>query len=236
MPRCSLACPVSGNFLTRGAKFVIGAFVILSGLVISHSSFAQPTNANLFVDLHNFTSSAVVSRRVTLTLLEAGPVTAGPWLIAGDSLAQFTDTNGCTTFTNVLEGGYRLDIAGTPSRSFPFGFPSNPASNGVTLNVASLIGATNTLPLYYSVDQLAALGVPPFPPAITNVTSNNRSVAVVVTGESVDLAVTNLSGGTAANAAYATNAGAALTVSSWRWRWRWWRWWPCRLLLVRGNA
>jgi pimeloyl-ACP methyl ester carboxylesterase len=113
---------------------------------------------NLLVDVHSFTSANIVNRRVTLTLLDPGPVSAGPWLIAGDSVAQFTDTNGTTIFTNVLAGGYRLDIAGTPSRSFPFGMPdTNTVPNGVTTNVVGLIGATNTMPWFYTAAQLDAI-------------------------------------------------------------------------------
>ncbi len=113
---------------------------------------------NLLVDVHSFTSANIVNRRITLTLLDPGPITAGPWLIAGDSVAQFTDTNGITIFTNVLAGGYRLDIAGTPSRSFPFGMPdTNSIPSGFTTNVVGLIGATNTLPWFYTAAQLDAL-------------------------------------------------------------------------------
>lgn len=109
---------------------------------------------NLLVNAHNFVSQGTVNRRITLTLLDPGATTAGPWLIAGDSVAQFTDTNGITTFTNVLAGGYRLDIGGAPSRSFPFGMPD---TNGVTLNVTALIGATNTSPYFYTAAQIDAL-------------------------------------------------------------------------------
>ena len=137
---------------TMKTKFVLVLLLVL--VLVRDPARAQ----NLFVNVHNLSSQTAVNRRVTLTLLEAGPVTAGPWLIAGDSVSQSTDTNGFTTFSNVLAGGYRLDIAGNPSRSFPLGMPST----NNTQNASALIGATNTLPLYYSVDQLAALGVPPF--------------------------------------------------------------------------
>jgi len=132
-------------------------FALIS--VISVFPFRFPASAgNLLVDVHNFTSANIVNRRVTLTLLDPGPVTAGPWLLAGDSVAQFTDTNGTAIFTNVLAGGYRLDIAGTPSRSFPFGMPdTNTVPNGVTTNVVGLIGATNTMPWFYTAAQLDAI-------------------------------------------------------------------------------
>ncbi len=57
-------------------------------------------------------------RRVTLTLVEPGPVTSGSWLVAGDSLALFTGTNGTATFSNVLAGTYSMTVAGSPARVF----------------------------------------------------------------------------------------------------------------------
>jgi hypothetical protein len=119
--------------------FILGATICLAG--------------DLTVQVRNHVSGAVKNRRVTLTLLDAGPVVQGPWLIAGDSIALTTDTSGQCTFTNVLAGGYRLDISGTPGRSFPLAMPD---TNGV-VDASSLIGATNSQPVFYTAAQVQML-------------------------------------------------------------------------------
>lgn len=105
---------------------------------------------DLLVDVHSFVSSHVVGRRVQLTLLDPGPVTAGPWFLAGDAVSLYTGTNGQVLFTNVLNGGYRLDIFGTPGRSYPLGVPDTNAQ----INAVALVGATNTLPYFYTALQI----------------------------------------------------------------------------------
>jgi hypothetical protein len=109
--------------------------------------------ADLEVRVYKFNSTQVQGRRVTMTLLEPGPVVAGPWLIPGDAVAQYTDTTGVTVFSNVLAGAYRLDIAGSPSRSFPLTVPDTNA----LLNVADLINNTNGTPSFYTSAQVDAL-------------------------------------------------------------------------------
>jgi len=108
---------------------------------------------DLLVDVKNHVSADVRNRRVTITLLQPGPVVQGPWLIAGDAVAQLTSASGTTTFSNLLAGAYRLDIAGTPGRSFPFAMPD---TNGL-VNVSSLIGSTNVNPLFYTASQVDTL-------------------------------------------------------------------------------
>ena len=114
---------------------------------------------DLLVDAHYANSVTVTNRRVALKLQQPGAVVAGPWLVAGDFVVQYTDTNGITVFSNVLAGGYSLTIYGSPERSFAFGMPD---TNG-TVSAASLIGNTNTTPVYYTASQvdllLAALEV-----------------------------------------------------------------------------
>lgn len=122
-------------------------------LLLVVGMLGQAQAAQIFVPAYNLISTQIAKRRITLTLTEAGPVTSGPWLIVGDSVAQYTDVNGMTTFSNVVAGGYRLDIAGTPSRSFPIGVPDTNA----TINVVSLVGATNTVPYFYTAAQIDAL-------------------------------------------------------------------------------
>jgi hypothetical protein len=153
------------------------------------------------VDTRNFVSVPAANRRVTLTLLQTGPVTAGPWLIAGDSIALFTDTNGACIFSNLLEGGYRLDIAGNPSRSFPLGFPSLPAlalagvgTNG-TVNAASLIGATNTSPYFYTANQVDAL----LAASSSSLTNGQTDVTLSLTANSAGPWLTNAAQGTITN-------------------------------------
>jgi hypothetical protein len=109
--------------------------------------------ATIEVNTRTFTSEPTQRRRTTLTLIEAGPVVAGPWLIAGDSVAAFTSTNGVAYYSNVLAGSYRLDIAGTPGRSFPITVPD---TNGV-LSAAALVNSTNINTHFYTATQVDAL-------------------------------------------------------------------------------
>lgn len=122
-------------------------------MVLAMVMAASVQGAQVLVDVYRFTSTQVINRRVTLTLTEAGPSMCGPWLLAGDSVAQFTATNGVTVFSNVCNGAYRLDIAGTPSRSFPIGVPDTNA----TLVASELVGRTNTSPFFYTGAQVDAL-------------------------------------------------------------------------------
>lgn len=109
--------------------------------------------ADVQVDVYNFASGQVRNRRVTLTLVDPGPVTVGPWLIAGDSVSQMTGAQGSTVFSNVLAGQYRLDIAGAPGRSFPLGVPDTNA----LINAVALIGTTNSVPYFYTAQQIDEL-------------------------------------------------------------------------------
>jgi hypothetical protein len=109
--------------------------------------------ATLKVNSRNFTSEPTMRRRITLSLAEAGPVTASPWLIAGDHVANFTDTNGVTYFSNVLAAEYRLDIAGSPSRSFPISVFD---TNGV-IDASLIVNSTNYNAAYYTAAQVDAL-------------------------------------------------------------------------------
>jgi hypothetical protein len=111
------------------------------------------TATTLRVNSRNFTSEPSQKRQVRLTLTTAGPVVASPWLIAGDSVAKITDTSGIAYFSNVLAGSYRLDVAGSPGRSFPFGvFDTN-----AVLDVAGLINSTNYNTSFYTSTQVDAL-------------------------------------------------------------------------------
>jgi hypothetical protein len=130
-------------------KFLFPCLLLLFAI----RGFSQ-TNNLLQADVFNFVSQSIPNRRVTLTLLDPGPQVAGPWLIAGDSVAQYTGTNGVTTFTNVLPGGYRLDIAGTPTRSFPIAMPD---TNNATLLASQLVGNTNVFPYFYDAAQLQSV-------------------------------------------------------------------------------
>lgn len=125
---------------------------ILLIVCLTVSSFG----ANVLVDVRTISSGAVRNRRVTVTLVEPGPVALGNWVFVGDSVTQFTATNGTTTFSNLLTlGSYRLDVAGAPSRSFLFCVSS---TNG-TWNVTELFGdcTTNQIVNYYTADQIDAL-------------------------------------------------------------------------------
>ena len=132
-------------------------FLILILILISIAPATR--GGDLLVDAHYANSVTVTNRRVALKLQQPGAVVAGPWLVAGDYVVQYTDTNGITVFSNVLAGGYSLTIYGSPERSFAFGMPD---TNG-TVSAAALIGNTNTTPVYYTASQvdllLAALEV-----------------------------------------------------------------------------
>jgi hypothetical protein len=194
--------------------FHIGAWLLMFLWCLDVGCWSFRAEAgNLLVDVHSFTSANIVNRRVTLTLLDPGPVSAGPWLIAGDSVAQFTDTNGTTIFTNVLAGGYRLDIAGTPSRSFPFGMPdTNTVPNGVTTNVVGLIGATNTMPWFYTAAQLDAIL------ATNYATAAGTNVVVTISGHTYTVSLAQpivFQSGTGIGDGVLSNR-AAMTVVDWQ--------------------
>jgi hypothetical protein len=175
--------------------------------------------ADVLVNVHSMVSGPVSGRRVTLTLLDPGAVTAGPWLLPGDAYALFTGTNGTVTFTNVLNGGYRLDIAGNPGRTYPIGVPD---TNGV-INAAALVGATNTMPYFYTALQVDELidGINLSGGGITvaqgtNVITTTNGSVVTVSAEVSRASVTNstntldasvLNRGTVPDARFASNIG-----------------------------
>lgn len=121
-------------------------------LILILSEFAA-ISATLKVPTRDFTSEPTIRRRTTLTLSEEGPVTAPPWLIAGDSVAAFTDTNGVAWYSNVLAAKYNLNISGSPGRSFPISVFD---TNGI-LDAAVLVNSTNYNAAYYTAAQVDAL-------------------------------------------------------------------------------
>lgn len=153
-------------------------FILLSAFQLVSFSAFEASAATLEVNTRNFTSEPTMRRRATMTLIEAGPVVAGPWLIAGDSDAKFTDTNGVCYFSNVLAGAYRLDIAGSPGRSFPITIPD---TNGL-LSAAAFVNSTNANTHFYTATQVdakiaaAVSGVGGNPNALTN---NNASAVTL---------------------------------------------------------
>jgi len=180
-------------------KKILFILFILSSLAVE--------SATVKVDTRNFTSEPTIRRRTTLTLIEQGPVVAGPWLVAGDSVAKFTDTNGVAYYSNVLAGAYRLDVAGTPGRSYPI----TVMDTNVLLNAADLVNTTNLNTSFYTaaqVDALIAIGaggltnnqVLPGIPTTTNARfSGNFSGALTgrvwVTGANVPWSIAAYDGG-----------------------------------------
>lgn len=159
---------------------------------------------NLEVRVYNIVSQQVKNRKVTLTLLDPGPVTAGNWVLAGDSYTLTTGTNGIVTFTNVLEGSYRLDVLGTPGRSYPFGMPS---TNGTVL-FPEMLGSTNATPVFYTANQVDALiversGAGVFTSAGTNTTAETNGNVVTINADVSHQEVTDAA---SAAATAATNA------------------------------
>lgn len=120
----------------------------LSGLLLDQGSAAI-----LKVPTRNLTSEATIRRQTTLRLAEEGPVTAPPWLIVGDSVSAFTDTNGVAWYSNVLAAKYVLTIAGTPGRSFPISVFD---TNGI-LDASLLVNSTNYNAAFYTAAQVDAL-------------------------------------------------------------------------------
>lgn len=125
---------------------------LLIGFLVGLLALPTP-GATLKVNVRNIVSENVKNRRVTLTLTQAGPAMVGPWLLAGDQVAQSTPENGIVWFSNVANGTYRLDVSGSPSRSFPLGIPD---TNGI-LDFSEVVGGTNTVPVFYTAMQIDAL-------------------------------------------------------------------------------
>jgi hypothetical protein len=169
--------------------------ILLLGILVA----ADLRSAVIEANSRNFTSEPTQRRRLTLTLIEAGPVVAGPWLIAGDSESQFTATNGVAYFSNVLSGAYRLDIAGSPGRSFPITVPD---TNGV-LSAAALVNTTNLNTDFYTatqVDALIAAGAGSAFAAADTVVSNGLSARLLATNtalvDRITAATNGITGGT----------------------------------------
>ncbi len=114
---------------------------------------------DVVVNVHDVSSGNVGNRVVSVTLIQpTGPVVAGPWVISGDTVTQRTDKNGICTFQNLLtQGNYRLDIAGNPSRSFPFSASPSTIAVGGVYNIIQLIGTNNATPMFYDSSQVDAL-------------------------------------------------------------------------------
>lgn len=113
--------------------------------------------ANVMVNVRDITSGTPVGRPVTVTLVvPQGPVVAGPWVIAGDSVTLRTDTTGSCIFSNMLMiGEYRCDIAGNPGRSFPFSMVA--ATTNGTYNITQLMGTNSPVEVFYDSAQVDAL-------------------------------------------------------------------------------
>jgi len=111
-------------------------------------------SATLTVPVADLTQGNVNNRRLTLTSTDS-PRQSGAALITVEPKTQFTDSNGTTTFTNVLWGNYRLDIAGTPGTAFRFFVPDTNA----TISVLTLITnhtAPNPATNFWTAAQTAA--------------------------------------------------------------------------------
>lgn len=145
------ACKLTG-WLLATINDMKKLLTILTMLCFALQSFG----ATVTVNVHDFTGVPANNRRVTVTLVQPGPVALGNWVFTGDSVAKFTGTDGIATFTNLLTlGSYRFDIAGAPSRSYLFCVSS---TNG-TYNVVNLLGdcTTNSVVAYYTADQIDAM-------------------------------------------------------------------------------
>lgn len=159
---------------------------ILLGLLGLICPIAGAEAGTLKVQVRNIVSQQISGRRVTVTLIEAGPVTAGPWALVGDSVPQFTTTNSEVYFSNMLSGAYRLDLAGNPSRSFPFGMPD---TNGV-VDFSSLVGATNVQPLYYTasqIDGIVGTNIAAITPGLNLNASTNGRLVTMTLGSNVTM-------------------------------------------------
>lgn len=161
--------------------------ILLLGLLATGSVPA----ADLEVQVRNHVSGTVNNRRVALKLQQPGSVVAGPWLVAGDYVVQYTTNTGVTVFSNVLAGDYSVTIYGSPERSFVFTVPD---TNGY-VNVAELTG-TNSTPNYYTAAQvdalLSATGNGVSIAAGDNVTTETNGALVTISANVPANAITNL--------------------------------------------
>lgn len=120
-------------------------------------ALALPSRAtNVQVSVRDIASNPVANRTVRVTLTSpSGSAVAGPWAVAGDSVALPTPASGVVTFSNLLtQGEYRLDVSGNPSRSFPF---SVGLTNLGTVSFVALLGTNNAVPMFYDTSQVDAL-------------------------------------------------------------------------------
>lgn len=147
---------------------------------------------DVLVNVHDLTSGPVFNRPVTVTLVtNNGPVAIGPWIIPGDSVTHLTDKTGFTGFSNILTlGTYQMTIAGNPARIFPFNVPQ---TNG-TYNITTLAGMTNSVPLYYTAQQvdylLSNLSGGAGPPVKYDFHAGPGLVVVVTTNSPTSVSVT----------------------------------------------
>ena len=129
-------------------------FVFLTLMLLCLSVFSADTNCNVYYNLANFSLSPVANSRVTVTPLWPLGSYNGQ-ILSPTSVAQNTDANGLTTFSNIVSGyAYRVQL-------YPSGTTfTNVITVGVTgtVNGHDYIGnfAGQFFQYYYTSNLLAA--------------------------------------------------------------------------------
>ena len=129
-------------------------FVFLTLMLLCLSVFSADTNCNVYYNLANFSLSPVANSRVTVTPLWPLGSYNGQ-ILSPTSIAQNTDANGLTTFSNIVSGyAYRVQL-------YPSGTTfTNVITVGVTgtVNGHDYIGnfAGQFFQYYYTSNLLAA--------------------------------------------------------------------------------
>ena len=129
----------------------------LCTLIILHSAICTLHSGNLLVPLSDLTQRPEVSTRVTITSLD-GARNIGGALVTVRPVAQFTDSNGHTTFTNVVYGRYRLDAAGIIAA-----LTYTPATNTatpLTTNINVIVAGDFTNTLHFTNGILSGVSTP----------------------------------------------------------------------------
>ena len=117
-------------------------------------SLGTAVAANLQVPVQDLTQSSLPNRRVTLTSTDS-PRQSGAALITVEPKSLVTSTNGTVTFTNVIWGNYRLDIAGTPGTSFRFFVPDTNVTVSVLTHITNEV-APSPVTNFWNAAQVAA--------------------------------------------------------------------------------
>lgn len=125
---------------------------------VAMSAFAADS-AHIWVRLTDFQQTAMSGVRATLTPISPLPRTYGTALFARTPRSLVTDAAGTCTFSNVLWGVYRLDLAGNPGTSYTLTLSTNHSGlvSAATLATVPAAVPPNPATNYYTMSQIDAL-------------------------------------------------------------------------------